>query len=393
MWLIERVVGGVTYITLLLVVCNGIFVSKPTSVRRWLVFYALMLGVLGFVYIPAETADLYRLTGFMHDWAAYSPAQLLERCVQSSTPVYIAYFWVVGQLGVDGLLPASSALIYHLLVFSCLWDYARRENISTKNVALTLAVIMSFGSFLQVISGIRSYLAFALIVRCIYREIICGRTIIFSTPGYLLAALMHPAGLALVALRLLVLLGQRGSHPLERVFSLLFVGVAGLFAYRYGASYVSSMFDHASSYLTHEVYSYIWEDLIHGVLVIVLFITYRRARRWAPEVKGAGNLLLISGLVCAISVVAAPIEYSIFLRFSGAAANLAAPLIMSCLEREDAVAKGLELTPMRHCQTVKRGPAGKGGLSYRSLLIIASAVMLFIACARGDLCGYKFMIL
>lgn len=390
MWLVERVAGGVVYITLLLVVCNGIFVSRPSSVRRWLVFYAFALAVLGFVYIPPETADLYRITEYMHAWATLTPSQLVERCAQSTTPVYIAYFWFIGQFGVDGLLPASSALIYHLLVFSCLWDYARREDVSTRNVALALAVLMSFGSFLQVISGIRSYLAFAIIVHCIYREVVCGRPVVLSIPGYVLAALMHSAGLAFVAARLLVMLFQRGSSPLQRLFSILFVGWGALFAARYGMTYVDSMLDHAAGYLTHEVYSYVWEYLIHGVLVVVLVVTYRRARLWAPEVTGARNLLLISGILCVVSVVSAPFEYSIFLRFTGAAANLAAPLVMTCLEREDAAAGALSQTPAR---VRVRHRLGKGGQSYRWLLLAASAIMLFLACARGDLCGYKFMVL
>lgn len=371
MYLVERIAGGAVYLVILLIVCNGIYVSKKSSVKNWLIAYALLLGILGYIYIPPETADLTRLMDSYHAWSLLSFDELIMRCSTSSTPAQIAYFWIVGQTGLDGALPGITGFLYHILIFSCVWDYAQRKDIPQRHVAVAVAFIMSFGSFLQVISSIRSYLAFAVIVRCMYRELICDRPIVFSVPGYLFACLMHPAALALTIVRLLLLIFQRGGGILRKLGILIFVGVAIAFASRFGVQYIDSMLDKASGYVGGGVYAYMWEYLIHGILLAVIAGTLYSGRSLFADESSNRNLAFCVGTTVALSALFIPIEYGIFLRFSGFSACLSAPLVMRLLKK-----KGEE-----------------GNSNYRNWLVASICLMLFLACARGDLSGYKFMVL
>lgn len=371
MYLIERVAGGALYIIILIVICNGIIVSKKSSTKRWLIVYALILGVLGFIYIPPDTADLTRLIGDYHAWSRLSFDEMLARCSSSSTPAQILYFWIIGQTGLDGALPGVTALFYHLLIFSCIWDYARREDVSQTCTAITIAFVMSFGSFLQIISSIRSYLAFAIIVHCIYREIICSRALILSVPGYLIACLMHPAAIALTVTRFLALVFQKGGDVLKRAGIVAFVATGALLALYFGAPYLNSMFEKMTAYFSGEVYSYLWEYLIHGVLIVTIFGTLLAGKDYLPKKESERNLAVIASITAIIAIVFMPIEYSVFLRFSGFSACVSAPLVMKVLNRGS-----------------KRGED-----NYRDWLLVAVSLMLLLACARGDLSGYKFMIL
>ena len=371
MYLVERVAGGAVYLGLMLTVCNGIYVSQEKSVKKWLVAYAILLGLLGYVYIPSETADLSRLMESYHIWSQLSFEEMLTRCSTSSTPAQVLYFWAVGQTGLDGALPGVSGFVYHLLIFSCIWDYARRRDIPRPAVAIAVAFVMSFGSFLQAISGIRSYLAFAVIARCMYQEIICSRSVALSVPGYLFSCLMHPAGMALTILRLVFLLFQKGGGILRKAGIVAFIVASVAIASRFGIQYIDSMFDKMTGYFGGEVYSFFWEYLIHSILLVSIFGTLYSGRSLFAGVNEEMNLASGVGATAALAAIFAPIDYSVFLRFSGFSACLCAPLVMRLLRQR----------------------YEEGDTNYRNWLFVAICAMLFIACARGDLSGYKFMVL
>lgn len=370
MYLVERIAGGAVYLITLLIVCNGIYVGKKSAIKKWLIVYALLLGILGFIYIPPETADLTRLMDSYHAWSSLSFDELIARCSTSSTPAQIVYFWIVGQTGLDGALPGVSGFLYHALIFSCVWDYALRKDIPQRHVAVAVAFIMSFGSFLQIISSIRSYLAFAVIARCMYRELVCERSIVFSVPGYLFACLMHPAALALTIVRLLLLVFQRGGGVLRKLGILIFIGAAVALASRFGVQYIDSMFDKASGYVGGGVYAYVWEYLIHGILLAAIVSTLYTGKSLFADDSGDRNLAFCAGTTATLSALFIPIEYGIFLRFSGFSACLSVPLVMRLLKQKDE----------------------EGNSNYRNWLIASICLMLFLACARGDLSGYKFMV-
>lgn len=370
--LIERLCGVGLYCLLLLVVCNGISVSKPSSVKKWLIFYAVALSVMGFFFVPAPTADLSRLTQFMHDWSVHDLAWLVSRCADSITPTYIAYFWLVGQFHVDGLLPAITALLYYLLLFSCYWDYAKRNNCSNMSVAVGVAFMMSIGIFMQVISGIRSCLAFALVIRAVYTECAMNRGILWNIPLYALAFTLHSAAIALGIVRLVHLAFRKKGEKGGRIGSIVLTAAMVVLLAATGSLFVQAMFEKGSNYLSGNVYSYFWEYLIHilqmAFVVYSLFV-YRKNKAEMPE--ASSEIWRFVAILSAAVLVSLPFDYSIFTRYASAAGMLA-PLVsislMNNLEEQRARA-------------------------YRHGICAVTAVILLLVCTRGDLSGYKFFLM
>lgn len=366
--LIERLAGVLAYSLALLIVCNGICVSKPGSVKKWLVTYAVVLAVMAFFYVPAESADLYRLESFMRNWSSQDVSWLIDSMSSSSTPSYILYFWLIGQLGVDGLLPGLTALFIYLLTFSCYWDFAKRKGVDNENVALGLAMYMAVGTFLLAISGIRTYLAFAVVFRAAYTEWVCGRSSLLNLPWYAIAATMHPAATVAVVLRIGYMAFERGSGRYARIGSAFAFLASILILTLFGADYLDNAFSVGASYLSRQTYTYAWEIVIHVILVIFSVYTLRRLRILNLTDAGVYNLAGFATLLTTVSVVALPFEYSIFLRYSTLMSAFLAPLAMVTLQGSEKEARA----------------------AYRDRLLLATVAMLLLACVRGDLSGYKF---
>ena len=370
--LIERLCGVGLYCLALLFVCNGITVSKPTSIKKWLVFYAVVLAAMGFFFVPSATTDLSRLTLFMHEWSAQSLSWLADRCASSTTPTYIAYFWLIGQFHVDGLLPAITALIYYLLLFSCYWDYAKRYGCSNSSIAVGVALLMSLGSFIQVVRGIRSFLAFALVIRAVYTECAMGRGILWNIPLYALAFTLHPAAIALGVVRLVHLAFRKKGEKGGRIGSLALTVVMVVLLVMTGSTFIEGMLDKSTSYLTGSVYSYFWEYLLHIVqmtFVVYSLFKYRKIKEEMDE--GAKEIWRFVAILSAVVVVSLPLDYSIFTRYASVAGMLVSFVSVSLMNRL----------------------GEQESHAYRRETCVIVAIILLLACSRGDLFAYKFFLM
>lgn len=370
--LIERLCGVGLYCLVLLVVCNGIAVSKPSTVKKWLIFYAVALAAMGFFFVPSATTDLSRLTLFMRDWSAQSLDWLIDRCAASTTPTYIVYFWLIGQLHIDGLLPAVTALVYYLLLFSCYWDYAKRYGCSNSSIAVGIAFLMSIGIYIQVISGIRSCLAFALVIRAVYTECAMDRSILWNIPLYALAFTLHPAAIALGIVRLVHLAFRKKCEKGGRIGSLVLAAVMVALLVITGSTFVEAMLDKGASYLTGSVYSYFWEYLLHIVQMAFIVYSLFRYRKIKQEMdEGENEIWRFVAILSAAVVASLPLDYSIFTRYASVAGMLA-PLvsvsIMNWLGEQESRA-------------------------YRRETCAIVAIILLLACTRGDLSAYKFFLM
>lgn len=367
--LLERLTGITLFLSVLAFVCNGIVVSRPRSTRFWLLGYAVALGFMGLIYLPAESADLVRLQELMADWANHDFEWLLNQMRLTSTPVYMLYFWIVGQLHIKSMLPAITAFVHYLLIFSCIWDYARRNSCSQESVGLALLMYMAIGSFVSTISGIRSYLAFAMIARAVYLEWSRNRLPIVTAPYYLLAIGMHPAAALLAILRFIMLPFERRSGKYSFYFSivctLFIVFVLSLVA----APMIIGVITAAKSYGPNSSsYFNIWETAIHLLATIFILYTLTKIDKYCY----ADDCFILNSkkfviVIAVFSLVFLPIEYAVFSRFSTFAFIVSIPIILRVLTSRDD--------------------------NYRQVLILITVLIAALSCTRGDLTAYKFFII
>lgn len=369
--LIERLCGVVAYVLGLIVVCNSIYVSKRASVKQILVLYALYLTILAFFYVPGESADLTRLLDNFHSWSNLDLSGLISLMGRNGSPSYPLYFWVIGQFGIDGLLPATTCFIGMMCLFSCIWDYSDRFQCSKRSVALAVAVAMSTGFFVILISDIRNMLAFLIIARCFYAECYRGSSVLAHIIFYAFAAFLHSAALFAVILRMVFLLFERKSSLAEAFASFFLVVILAILLFYFASDYLASMANKGSNYLSSAEYSYFWEYLINGLMMayaVYALLSYRKAEAKHEETRPLKQVLWV---LCILSIGAAPFSFAIFTRFATLVLFLLPPLVMELLEDEAFLAKS----------------------SFLMLTKLEIVVCLLLACARGNLSGYKFFLL
>ncbi len=314
MFLIERVIGVLTYVIILLIVCLKLYNSKSTKqTQNNLKIFCLILSILAFFYIPANSADLSRYIVSAHIYSKYSFSELIKVLAETKAPMQILYFYVLGLTKIDGLIPAVSCMIFYGFTFRIFSDAIKRFNISGKNAALSLLFFMGMGGFLNVISIIRSCVSFAGIAYCCYFEIVAKGKKLSHIFIYIFSALMHPAAMALIIFRIILILFKKEKSNFKSIINYLLVIFFLVLIFVKGNEYVNLILDKSNTYMQGDVYSYIWEFLI--CLMYMIFSTYIILKSNSIfntiELKNYKRFLILINIFIFIF----SFEYSIFTRY------------------------------------------------------------------------------
>lgn len=349
--------------------CFWIYKSDKSKIKKILRIYLIILTILAFFYIPTKTADLTRYISSAHLYSSFSFDYLINSLSKSKTPMHILYFYLLGLTKIDGLIPAVSCIIFYGFAFSMLADAANRFNLKSKTVALSLLFFMEMGGFLCVISSIRSFIAFAAIAYCCYFELVCNKSFIKHIPLYLFASLMHSAAMALVIIRIVMILLKKEKKVIKRVLNIILVGILVFIVFKFGNQYIASIFEKTDTYLNGSVYSYIWEYIISWLYMIfstifILKIKINNLNNKLDIYNYRNFILLINILIFIFNF-----EYSIFTRFQLFSSILFLPYFSIGLDYTKNSSKILAI-----------------------IFMLVSSVIFVIACTRGNLCGFKFLL-
>ena len=370
MYLFPRLVGVFTYFSitilffLLLVKCN------KKNLGKILLVCSFILAIMGFFYVPAESADLSRIWSTMKDFSSNSFKEQLDFSFSTNIPLFHLFTYCISLTGVYSLLPAIVAFIFYLNSFYIIKDYSQKKEYSSLSIGMTFFVFMCFGQFVQVISGIRSMLAFSIIARCVYNEYINNKNILKNIIWYIIASAIHPAALALFLIHLLLtfILSNKFSRLKKIVSIFIIVSILLIF----GKDYVQEMVSSANSYLTEDSYSYIWEYIMAILYLILLLVVLSNLK------SVYFDLVLLKKYVCCfilIVFVFIPV-YSIFQRYTVFISILSSPFFMEVINNGQ-----VENCAHKYSQN-----------KLLQLVFLVSMFILILACSRGNLSGLKFFI-
>lgn len=373
MFLVERLVGLGIYCYFLLMVCLLIAFSN-IKLRNITRFYTAALALMGFFYEPYKTADLFRINESLSQFSNYSFTNFFRTfAANSSVPAARIYYWLISKTGVYALLPAITCIICYSCIFYIFVRSAEIYKIDRKNVAVAMLFFMSTGSFIMVISNIRTMLAISLIFYCTFKETVEKKYNVFDILLYIIAALTHNLAMIIIAIRIIVVVLNKNNSLIKRIALVgVFALSAALMVLKFGNIF-TSIFEKAMGYITDGGYSYIW-DYIVGVLafIIEIMIVFRSLKA-KNECKELQSVIIFLALCTAVSLIFC-YEFSIFHRFTVYIAPVLciAPL-MFCMKNEKRVILGI--------------------IHLRDFVFIASLGMLILACTRGSLCSLKFFVL
>ena len=264
-------------------------------------------------------------------------------------------------------MPAFTCLIFYLNCFYILYDLIKR-GYSNKHVALGFLFFMSSGAFLEAISDVRCFLSFSMIILAAYRIASRGKVSIFDLIAIAAGCLIHSAAIALTLIVVAFYLFFM-KHKTGAIFRLAVFAIIAFMAVYFGWQYILSMFTKAESYLSNEKYSYIWEYLIGFVFAIAIIyslVVFGKSKKRNISDFSQTNVFMITLILVLVSIVFAW-EYNIFHRFITATSLFASCLVVYNLSKNKSYSDNY----------------------YKTILVI-SCLILLIACARGNLCGFKF---
>ena len=337
--------------------------------------------LFGFLYIPAQTSDLVGLTRYMHQYADIPWHTYLDMIAASPTPAWLVYVYAIGQIRVDGLLPAVSVGIVYGLLFISFYKFSIISKISGRDFALALFWFMSAGTLVLAVVNIRMWISSAILVWSFYQEKYESSSIVLHLPLYLISATFHSAGLFLVCLRLVYACFEPGKTVGMRFASSMLMLMLAFFALSKGELIVQATFEKADIYTSSVVFSYIWEYLIGLIAAISLAVSAaqcRKSDKYLLEDKSICGIILIL-IVISFGMIG---TYSIFRRFISVASMFGVFSVMKHLDTSD--------DDVRLCWQKPSLSSYKWAYSFYS---IVSFLILILSCARGDLTGMKFFVL
>ena len=373
MYLLERFLGVFTYTAILLLVCFLIIKMPKKKIGKILLFYTVALSVMGFLYVPASGADLYRIIPVMHIYKEWDFEGILHHFFDTTTPMAMLYYSIIGKFNIDGLLPAITAFITYSNVFYIFKDsIKRKEDVSKKNIVLALFFVMSTGFFIETISNIRTILAFSIIIRCVYNEIVNKKSIIRYIPLYIVASLIHSSAIVITIIRIIfyIFIEKREDKYLF-IKKIIFVLSIVVIYFYFGDFFVTKMFEKATKYFTTEDgYFLIWDCIKTFILLFEIIILTRYYKKYIKKNNkefevSINNLVNFSILMTLIILLVNFQEFNTFFRFTYFNIMINIPIIINILAiKED---KKLEF-----------------------IIFILSLASLGIAVTRGTLSSLKF---
>ncbi|MBR5239722.1 MAG: EpsG family protein [Clostridia bacterium] len=374
MFLVERLIGVSIYSYILIMMCLLIAFTN-IKCKNILRLYLLLLGGMGFFYLPYITADLYRTYDFMRWYATFSFPDFYETLVvTSSVPASRIYFWFIGKTGIVELLPFISAIISYSLIFYTLEKSRKRFSISRQNFAIALFFLMSGSIYISVIGGIRMMLALSMIFFCFYRETVeKKKNPILHIPLYIIAVFMHDMALIVLAIRILASVFDKRKSPAKKLFILLGIGVmflAAIVLFRYK---LESVFEKSTNYLTDSGYYDIWEYLMGGIYIIFFLFLVIKFKTIKKQYLELSSYYIAAGIGSLFAIICC-YDFSIFYRCIGHVVPiLIMPTLMIVLEKNG------------------EKPTGRFKVvSIQCVVLLFSLILLFIGGTRGSLSALKF---
>lgn len=379
MYLIPRLIGVCTYVSILFIMAFMIrYAAKVRDIRRTLNIYWILVGLMGYFFVPPSGFDLPRLINRMYHYSEMSKETFFSSLITTLTPGERIYYRIIGMFpNAEKMLPCITALICFAFCFSILKNLAKAKD-DRVIISVALMLFMARGGMMPAIDTIRAYMASSIIAWCVYQELCKNKSFTKHLPLYIIACSVHALGYILFLLRLLYMLVQAQKSIDKKIFVILgaiaILGASWFFVPNIWTMLFDKMTYYYEAGQSGESYFYIWEGILSAMSVLVAAYLLRyiskltNATGSTPEPQ-CMNYCKYMKLVVFVNTVSVFIEYNFFMRMGHYVTILTMPLVWYALS--------LEKQQQR-----------KTGLKER--LILISTIVLLLSCARGYLCSLKF---
>lgn len=365
----ERAVSVGLYVIVCVIISNQISLSKLT-IKQGMITLTGLLAIMAYFIIPAQTMDLYRLWITASDYSQYSFVEMARKIFDArwSSPLGIYYVSAISKIN-PHLLPAITALWFYGNISYIISDYSKKHDISNSAVAAVIIFFLSRGVYGEVISGIRSMLAFSIIAKCIYDEIYNKKGILIHIPVYVALSLFHSGAIAAIVIYLFF-----RSVFIEKGWGRIvyaFIGIVTiLIFYFFFNSVATRNLDNVFSLFSDSGgYFYGWEFLFNTIYMLIIFYILRHTARPYYLTDGSVKMRRIAMTYFVIAILSIR-SYSVYHRFISFASFCSLPVLIEIIEDTE---RDKAIVPRRN-------------------VIILAIIMFVMSGVKGNLNGIKFFI-
>lgn len=364
MFLAARLFAVLVYACLMFLFIFLIRQIKHSQVKYVFIAYFIVLCLMAYLYVPYETADIFRNNIIAQSLAQYSWAEFWYIITNSTSDIFTLLYF---RYFADYLCLVTCAIMYGL-IFYMIYDFSMKMQVRKAVIALVLLWIMTNDFYLISITNIRSYIAVIFVAFCIYREIFQHKFGILNIILYLCAIEMHSMGIILVAFRIIAYLSPGGKINIWKIVSIPLILVMLVVAFPWYQDLLFKSAERFEGYYNWVDYNYVWERVIFIIQTIVQgFILWKahHYRLFKSSVFSSYQLTVIGAFV---AFLICHLHVTFMQRWIVFSAILEIPVLIALLQK---------------CYTQK-------DYSLRNFLIFSSLVTFAIVGSRGNLCSLKF---
>lgn len=371
MYYTERIISLMIYCIVLVAVFWAIEATN-ISHKRILCVYTIFLSLMGYVFVPTKNLDLYRINKMMAEYAKYDFKGLYTNVLSGSYVICAdLLYWVIGKTGYLKLLPILTSCVCYSCIFYTVNRTAEMYKIDRRNIAVAILFLMAVGTYIFVLSGIRTMLGIALLVFCFFRETIEKKFNIFHILLYIIAALVHQFVAVLFFLRIIIGIFNQRNGLLKVI---LFMSLAIIFyiGRNFLEGWFNSIQDKGETYISGKVlFSQPWGYVIGTICGFISIVSIIKFANVNVQIKKRFSSYKLFLFICLLGAAGFSFEYTIFHRLiTYVVPIITLPFLMIYLQNE----------------------RGRNNVKSKDFMMITSFGLLFISCWQGALGALQFFI-
>lgn len=323
------IVLGSTY---LIIVCLSLFFKK--KVKICFLISCFLLAFISYNIAVYPEMDLFRHYQKLELFRNIGWDSIVSNYLHTN-PVFNIYLYLIGVLNNNGWLPAITVFVAYFLIAIKILQYGKKINIANIIIIFCFLFTLFNFNYIWLVSGIRSYLAFAIFSYFIYNELVEGKYKKLCWFVYIGLCFFHYIMVLFLFIRILLFVNKKYT---------LFIIMSCLIGIMLLLPYINNIF---SSFTNIQLFSLIveknigyqsystfgkWQFLFNVIKYLTLISIYFYCRiyrnKYSTRQYDQYVLMIIALLIGTIS------EYQMFLRTTDFLLLLSSPYIIRLFKKE-----------------------------------------------------------
>lgn len=264
--------------------------TKLKNIKKLFVFYAIYMGMLGFLLIPNEAYDLYMHYKYLNNTRLYGLQylQINGKSVGLVTYQYLFYFF--SKLPLNNFLGMFTAFITYFCPLMVIYHYSEDNHLNKKEIMAITVLFLCAQNFIALVSNVRLPIAFAVFVYMFYWEHKNPKLRFLAIIVYITLVFLHPSIIMPIALRYIFVINRKW---IKRILLAVFLswyfilpfflkitsGASGLLGYINVMMYEYTQdFDRNSHNIIPNISYLLMMVTITGIILYVLYYRYYKVK-------------------------------------------------------------------------------------------------------------------